>query len=826
MAVNSPRPPREITGEFHVVSRTTVPAMATVQIGSHRFELPVAAVPRIPNGSVLTLSLSPTGQPDMWQFPKRSVRKLLGVDVKDLDAYRLAHPTDPLTMESLLDATLSLPVLAHRSVVAMLHQPLHRTSYENLLQYPCTDQSQARNKQRQDILANPVLSAFVHRFAWPTMHLLLHFRYGLETPQAHRLLHVLNFSAAWVTKYPYLTAYALDGSHTEFTYLDAIADAHQKTASAPDRIHAAVFWAVQRKVFGQKHITFSVEQLKIEASHKLQAYGQAYPTTLLGRVVASSGGFHVAVNQAWEDLVATEYVHAWKNEQGKELAYIRRVYFSVRKSGKFLARLTQAPPMTPLVDPVGLAQRLTLAPYNLDATQLRLVQHILTRRLTIVTGGPGRGKTHVIASLVHALGQVSQPPTVWVIAPTARAAVRARQATLQLAKAVTPPGQALLATEFLTAHKALNMTPTMDGSGTASLPELVIVDEVSMIDAIVAHELFKSVLAGRTRLVLVGDSAQLPPVGIGQVFRGLLKETLNQRGSLVHALTQSYRVSANPITPALEALQRVIALHDGLSGNVAFASLPSKQRKDRIQQDTTLALDLLRQASTVQWDKAVTAKSLDKRLKGAVRDAQKRMPDGDILVLTPYRHAKELNAYNLNHTMHDLLHQGPTLMPGEPLLIRENGTYAEHQGIRNVYIPNGTLGVVQSATPDIVVATVTDPDDIAQNITIELSMGGFGTIFDWGYVTTVHAAQGGQAPTVILVGSPSDAPKHPEMSVKWELHMLYTALSRVQDLSPNQLGHVVILGELEMELERPDRGTRPFTKGWAEGMQSGNGANP
>ena len=820
MAVNSSQSPRTITGKFQVISRTTLPPMAEVQIGNTRFELPVAAVPRVPDGVVLTLQLSPTGQPEMWQFPSRSLRKLLDLDAHDLAAYRSAHPGDPLTVESLLRASLSLPVLAHRSVVSMLQQP-HPRGYENLLQYPCTDDSQARTKQRQDILADPVLSAFIHRFAWPTMHLLLHFRYGLEAPQAHRLLHVLNFSSALVMDYPYLTVYALDSAQVDFKTLDAIAEAHQKTASAPDRIHAAVFLAVQQKAFQQKHITFSVDALKSEANTILQAYGQAHPTSSLGRAIISAGNYPIAIDQAWQDLVATDYVYTWQNEQGKALAYITRVYFAVRHSGKFMARLVQTPPMAPLVNPTALTQRLTLAPYRLDAAQLRIVQHVLTRRLTVVTGGPGRGKTHVIAALVHALSQMPSPPTVWVLAPTARAVVRARQAALQLAG-----GKPIVTTAFCTLHKALNMTPTYDGSGAVTLPDLVIVDEVSMIDAIVARTLLKSALGQSTRLVLVGDSAQLPPVGVGQVLRGLLKETANQHGSLVHTLTQSYRISANPITPTLEALQRVIALRDGLSGHSAFASLTSRQRQARIQQDTDAALKLLRQAHTVDWDETVQSKNIDARLRQAVADARIRFPQEDILVLTPYRHARELNASNLNYTMHNLLHPGPHLEPGEPVLIRENGTYPEHQGLRMVYIPNGTLGTVKSATSDTAVVVVTDPDDVTQDVAIELSMGGFGTLFDWGYVTTVHAAQGGQAPTVILIGTPSDAAGQRAMSVQWELHMLYTALSRIQDLTPHQLGRVIILGAINMTLERVDRGTKPFAKGWADGILPPASTNP
>lgn len=813
MAIATPKRPNIITGALQYLTTNDETQLAKVQIGSDILELPLDALPRVPERTVVHLALSSTGNPDHWVLPRRSLRKLLDVSAEELKNYETLHPGADLTTEGLTESAMTLPVLAHNTVVSMLHQN-HTVTYENLLQYPCTADAAGRNKARQEILQDPVLNAFLYRFGRSNMHLMLHFRYHLSDVDRQRLMHVLDLSVGLLTEYPYLTAYALDGAVIDFTVLDAIADVHQHTASLPDRIYAALFWAVQNLTFKQKMLFFSVEEAKAQAEKALKAYGLTYPTTVLGRTVAS-GSLRLALDQAWDDLVATSYVHSFLNAKGQQVAYVVRVKYAVHHSGHSAVKLATHPPMAPLGDLALLIQQLASMPYTLDPDQLSLVNHMLTQQLTVVTGGPGTGKTRLIASLVHALGQTANPPTVWVIAPTARAALRAQQETVSLAQQV-PNHQMLTNTTFMTIHKALHMTPTTDGHpGRVQLPDLVIVDEFSMVDSILAHTLFQSAVAQHARLILVGDVAQLPPVGLGLIMHYVLRHSTGS--TTVATLTQSHRALQNPVNPALDGLRQSLALHDKLITVPGWHSLSKEQKKQRFEQDRQAVLIRLQQASTVHWDDKISLKSFDARLMRTIREGRQLFPDVTPLILTPYRQARWMNANHLNGAVHKLLTGVTTITPGDPVIIRQNGQYPEHQALTTIYVPNGTLGTVSQVQSGQIVVTITHPEDISRQVEIELRLGGFRDIFDWGYVTTVHAAQGGQSPVVILIGSPKDAVKNPRLAAQWDPRMFYTALSRVQDVD-SQLGHVFILGTVDFKGEDPDHCHNTFLGGWNKGL--------
>ena len=118
------------------------------------------------------------------------------------------------------------------------------------------------------------------------------------------------------------------------------------------------------------------------------------------------------------------------------------------------------------------------------------------------------------------------------------------------------------------------------------------------------------------------------------------------------------------------------------------------------------------------------------------------------------------------------------------------------------------------------VARVDDPEASSGQRDVLLPKAGRGIDFDLAYVDTVHAAQGGEAPVVVLLGEPKDAAQDPAYRVAWSPRQLYTALTRVQDIGARQ-GRVVILGAItgEMLAATPDAVVAPqaFRSGWKKG---------
>lgn len=145
-----------------------------------------------------------------------------------------------------------------------------------------------------------------------------------------------------------------------------------------------------------------------------------------------------------------------------------------------------------------------LAPEQREAVQLAL-----TRRVAVLTGGPGCGKSFTVRSIVELAR--AKKAKVLLAAPTGRAAKRLSELT---------------GAEASTVHRLLELKPGGDAAYDRERPldaDLVVVDEASMLDLLLANKLVKAVAPG-AHLLLVGDVDQLPSVGAGEVLRDLLAE--------------------------------------------------------------------------------------------------------------------------------------------------------------------------------------------------------------------------------------------------------------------------------------------------------------
>ena len=148
--------------------------------------------------------------------------------------------------------------------------------------------------------------------------------------------------------------------------------------------------------------------------------------------------------------------------------------------------------------------RFRLAPEQCEAVKMGL-----TSKLCVITGGPGTGKTSVQRALLDLYKKRFLAARIVCCAPTGKAARRMEQST---------------GVPSATVHRVLGLIANEDGQyGEPETldADLVLVDEVSMLDVYLAEKLFRSIPA-TARLILVGDSDQLPSVGPGAVLKEII----------------------------------------------------------------------------------------------------------------------------------------------------------------------------------------------------------------------------------------------------------------------------------------------------------------
>ncbi|CDR09711.1 SF1B family DNA helicase RecD2 [Streptomyces iranensis] len=367
-----------------------------------------------------------------------------------------------------------------------------------------------------------------------------------------------------------------------------------------------------------------------------------------------------------------------------------------------------------------------LAPEQSEAVRLAL-----TERVAVLTGGPGCGKSFTVRSVVE-LARAKRAKVV-LAAPTGRAAKRLSELT---------------GAEASTVHRLLELKPGGDAAYDRDRPldaDLVVVDEASMLDLLLANKLVKAVPPG-AHLLFVGDVDQLPSVGAGEVLRDLLAP-----GSPVPAvrLTRIFRQAqqSGVVTNAHRINEGVPPVTQGLSDFFLFV-------EDDTEEAGRLTVDVAARRIPAKF-------GLD--------------PRRDVQVLAPM-HRGPAGAGTLN----GLLQQAIT--PARPdLPERRVGGRVFRVGdkvtqIRNNYekgangVFNGTVGVVTSLDTDEQRLTVrTDEDEEVPYDFDELDE------LAHAYAVTIHRSQGSEYPAVVI----------PVTTGAWMMlqrNLLYTAVTRAKRL--------------------------------------------
>ena len=315
---------------------------------------------------------------------------------------------------------------------------------------------------------------------------------GLPVALAVRILRKYGSAAEGIVReQPYRLAAEVYG--VSFETADAIAARAGVVADAPQRIGAGVA-AVLREAASSGHVFLPLAML-LPAAAKLLSLAPGTVETALPKL---------------EGLGYFQLDELALNGHGPQpVVYLPEMHEGETTIAEVLKLLQRG------TDRLGVLAGLdwaTAARYVDSRESVRLtqqqhaaVQTALSHRITVITGGPGTGKTTTLRSAVRLVQ--AKGGTIALAAPTGRAAKRLSEAT---------------GVPAVTIHRLLELRP--GGAYEVRTPldaDLIIIDEASMMDLPLAAALIKAVPAG-AHLVLVGDADQLPPVGPGAVFRDII----------------------------------------------------------------------------------------------------------------------------------------------------------------------------------------------------------------------------------------------------------------------------------------------------------------
>jgi len=217
---------------------------------------------------------------------------------------------------------------------------------------------------------------------------------------------------------------------------------------------------------------------------------------------------------AAEERIKVEVMHGEADEEAVEAVYLTPFYYAevgvARRAKRLLAAEESSLALfRDIAWDIAFEWLGSKGSLDLAERQRAGVQMALTHKVSILTGGPGTGKTTSIRAVLQLLQ--SKKKTALLAAPTGRAAKRLAESTGQEAKTI---------------HRLLEVSPS-EGFKFQRNDEnpldcdLLIVDECSMIDLILMNNLLKAIHPA-THLLLVGDADQLPSVGAGNVLRDFI----------------------------------------------------------------------------------------------------------------------------------------------------------------------------------------------------------------------------------------------------------------------------------------------------------------
>lgn len=406
---------------------------------------------------------------------------------------------------------------------------------------------------------------------------------------------------------------------------------------------------------------------------------------------------------------------------GSPVIYLTPLYFGEKGVAARLRMLSSS------TFPASLMNHVLFPDKSLSAEQQSAIEMALTHPISILTGGPGTGKTTCLKALINALE--SQHRNYALVSPTGRAAKRLSEATGRSARTI---------------HRLLEFSPMEGFKHNEENPldlDFLVVDEASMLDLLLMNNLLKAVQPG-THILFVGDVDQLPSVGAGDVLRNLIHSGI----APVARLNTIFRQAAHSKIITNAHLINQGQLPTFSQGEGDFFLFPAE--------DATAAADWIIQI--------VTERVPQKFGFDAIHDIQVMAPiyrgPAGVIALND-RLQEKLNPPANNKPERRLF--GTNFRLGDKVMQTQNNYD------KDVY--NGDIGFIESM------------DVIEQTLTVDFD--GRRATFEWSeadqlalaYVVSVHKAQGAEFPVVVM-------PMVTQHYMMLQRNLLYTAITRARKL--------------------------------------------
>jgi len=364
---------------------------------------------------------------------------------------------------------------------------------------------------------------------------------------------------------------------------------------------------------------------------------------------------------------------------------------------------------------------------DLSAEQQAAIHMALHDPVSILTGGPGTGKTTCLKALILALEM--QGRSVQLASPTGRAAKRLSEASERQARTI---------------HRLLEFSPLEGFKHNENNPltvDFLIVDEASMLDLLLMNNLLKALKPG-THLLLVGDVDQLPSVGAGDVLRDLIESHLVP----VTRLNTIFRQAAG--SGIIRNAHRINAgkMPEFAKENGDFFLFPAEDASAAA--DWVVDLVTTRIPAKFGYDPVTEIQVLAPMYRG---------PAGVML----------LNERLQNHLNPPAASKPERKLYGTVFRIGDKVMQVQNNYDKDVY--NGDIGFIQGIDP------------VEQELRVDFD--GRTVAYDWSeadqltlaYVISVHKAQGSEFPVVVM-------PVVTQHYTMLQRNLLYTAITRAREL--------------------------------------------
>ena len=520
-------------------------------------------------------------------------------------------------------------------------------------------------------------------------------------------------AAAFIKENPYRLAEEIFG--IGFKTADGIATKLGVVTTSPHRVRAGLVYLLD-EFCRDGHVFAPEDEFCTGAAAELDVpveLARQTATSLLDARV-----FYVERDQAGQNLLyPSHFYHAESGVAARLLALARQP-----------ASLRMAEPET-LLDQLTAADGLKLAP-----AQRQAVLAAAKSGVAIITGGPGTGKTTTVRSLLQlytALGL-----RFVLAAPTGRAAKRLAETTGYEAKTI---------------HRLLEFgfsggSPAFQRHADNPLDtDAVVVDETSMVDLLLFHNLLKAIAPG-TRLVLVGDADQLPSVGSGNVLRDLIAARIIPT------------IRLNVVFRQAEASLIVVNAHRINQGELPLLPSGDKDFYFIPREEPEKVAEEVVELVTARLPRYLACDPIE-----------------DIQVLTPMRRTIT-GVENLNQLLQDRLNPaapGRAEMRYGATVLRERDKVMQLRNNYQKMVFNGDMGRVRAVDREEGQIHVAFPEAGGERLVLydreeldELVVS---------YAISVHKSQGSEYPVVVL-------PITTQHYMMLQRNLLYTAVSRAKRL--------------------------------------------